>query len=78
MNTFIKIELIFLSALIVWLLFMLVRNEQTYKVHMAFLDSPKLYPEAYKRLPAGNEMCFHPKHYLRWTKKQWIAYTVAA
>ncbi|MFL9904650.1 hypothetical protein PQR71_42095 [Paraburkholderia fungorum] len=77
MSTFIKIELIFLSVLIVWLLFLLVRNGQIFKVRMAFIDSPELYPDAYNRLPTYSKMCDHPKHYLRWTTRQWIEYAEA-
>lgn len=77
MSTFVKIELVFLSALIVWLLFLLVRNGTTYKVRMAFIYDPALYPDAYNRLPGYSEMCDHPKHYLRWTARQWIEYVEA-
>jgi hypothetical protein len=61
-----------------FLLFLLVRNEMTYRIRIAFIDDDDLYPDAYKRLPRYRVMSDHPKHYLRWTKRQWIAYTEAA
>jgi hypothetical protein len=68
-----------LFGLIAFLLFLLARNVMVFRIRMAFLDDDdELYPDAYKRLPDYSAMCDHPKHYLRWTKKQWIAYVEAA
>jgi hypothetical protein len=63
-----------LFGLIAFLLFLLARNEMVFRIRMAFLDDDELYPDAYKCLPRYGAMSDNPKHYLRWTKKQWIAY----
>jgi hypothetical protein len=63
-----------LCALILFSLFMLARNEAGYTVRMAFINDDSLYPHVYQRLPSYSEMVHHPKHYLRWTKRQWMKY----
>lgn len=66
-----------IALLLVFMVYMVIsmwRNEVAYRVKQAFLDDPTLYPRGYKKLPSGNEMVFHPKHWFRCTKAQWAIY----
>jgi hypothetical protein len=63
-----------LLVFIAYLLISMWRNHVTWLVHKAFLDDPTLYPRAFEKLPSGNEMVFHPKHWFRCTKLQWAIY----
>ncbi len=46
-------------------------------VRLAFIDDDSLWPAFYEDLPSYEAMCFNPRHWGRWTKRQWCAYVGA-
>jgi hypothetical protein len=63
--------------LLVWLvfgIFIMVRYEFAYRCRMAFIDDASLYPKAYGHLPGYDRMVINPRHWHRWTKRQWVEY----
>lgn len=54
--------------------YMLLRNALVYRVRMAFIDDPKLWPDAYAALPDYDQMLHGWRHQGRWTKAHWVEY----
>lgn len=54
-----------------------VRSEAVYRIRIGFIGDASLYPDAYNALPSYDTMMYHPKHTLRWTKSQWVAWVKA-
>lgn len=52
----------------------LLRIDSVFEVRMWFIDDEAMWPDGYYALPSFAEMVFHPKHWHRWTKAQWVAY----
>lgn len=67
-----------LLALLVFGIFIMVRNEFAYRCRVAFLDDASLYPSEYLLLPSVSEMVLQPMHWHRWTKRHWIEYVERA
>jgi len=78
MSTLNEIILYAAYAVGVLFFFLMARNDMTYRIKMHFIDTDHLWPKAYNRLPSYDEMLGHPKHWLRWTKRQWLEYVEAA
>lgn len=67
-----ELALLGILAAIVCLFF---RNDWTLHIRLSFIDDDDLWPTSYERLPPYGQMLFHPKHWHRWTKAQWMRYT---
>lgn len=52
----------------------LLRNESIYSSRVQFLFKTDAERRLYEALPSYDVMLFHPKHWGRWTKAQWVAY----
>jgi hypothetical protein len=55
-------------------LFLLYRNSRVFRVRIDFIDTPGLYPEAYKALPPYAAMVDHPKYWRLWSTEDWRAW----
>lgn len=62
-------------ALLVVIALFAVRVRACFDVKDDFLDDDQLWPRHYRALPSSSQMVWLPKHWSRWTKAQWMAYT---
>jgi uncharacterized membrane protein YgcG len=66
--------LIGLAMFFVAMAVILLRNWRVYAVGIDILWDDTLGLVPYKALPSYEAMLFHPRHWHRWTKAQWVAY----
>lgn len=69
------------EAMAVWILFAvsllpcyaLIRLNLVGPVRRSFIAEQD-FPHNYDRLPSFDAMMYHPRHQLRWTRAQWLAW----
>lgn len=58
--------------------YVLLRHKYVNSVRDAILADYSLYCDVFIKLPSYEDMLWHPRHQLRWSKEHWVRYARTA